>query len=427
MPNRNKYRDKSFYFLIILATVIYFIAQIAVTTGLLYYVFLNDSKDRLSTYITQVSQDIKYGNGKFNLINLYSDPNYISSYPLYIIAVDGSVVNRRLIINGYLDKSNITRFFVYRSPSTLQITKNENWRVYSQEIKSNNIVEGLIAVSVFEPDLNNLPPVDNELKDSAKIIVSNIKIHNNKIIIAKNIRSKISYRVNYEVIDQFNNILARSSNIVQISRLPDYIDRSYVGDVLNSPKFLQVKDTVTKEPYLVIHYPLKDNDHNDIALIASGLPIGYIYKTIENFILIQCIFGVILIILLNWAINILLRWDFARILKKVNIKYHEMNQITKISFTKKENKILINDISVTVPFATNQYYFCEALFSSPTKRWEADELLKRFGENDLTQWHKVYDAMKIMNKRVEHLLPGKLFILRNKVYQINPLFQHIIS
>lgn len=89
--------------------------------------------------------------------------------------------------------------------------------------------------------------------------------------------------------------------------------------------------------------------------------------------------------------------------------------------------MLINDITIPVPYATNQYYFCVALFSNPSKRWESDELLKKFGEHDLTEWHKVYDAMKTMNNRVTHIVSEKLFILKNKTYQINPIYHKLLS
>ena len=63
------------------------------------------------------------------------------------------------------------------------------------------------------------------------------------------------------------------------------------------------------------------------------------------------------------------------------------------------------------------------LFSKPTKRWETDELLDRFGEDpELENGRKVYDAMISVNKKVSKVIPLKLILNQNKTYQLNQEF-----
>jgi len=81
----------------------------------------------------------------------------------------------------------------------------------------------------------------------------------------------------------------------------------------------------------------------------------------------------------------------------------------------------INDQQVQLTYATNQYYFCQALFASLKKKWENDELLEKFGEDfDKDGWRKVYDAMAEINRKTAPFLTEKLVVIDNKTYRINP-------
>ena len=86
-------------------------------------------------------------------------------------------------------------------------------------------------------------------------------------------------------------------------------------------------------------------------------------------------------------------------------------------------KNAINDTVVQVPYATNQYELADAVFSQPTKRWELDELLEKFGDTeDFGNWRKVYDATLALNKRTGL----KIVVYKDKTFRFNPeLVSHL--
>lgn len=412
---------------IILAIVVYFILQLIIS-GLLIYVFLiNYSESQLTQTVNQIVSDISYHNGTWNISRYNSDPDIPERFPLYIISTQGIILDRMNVIHNYLDKSSIFRLNIYSTPKTVNTIANESWRVYSKQIEINGNLWGTVLVAKYDPDTSNLKTTDSQLYKNADKLIKQLQIQNNQLDVSMVNASSFDYHISFEVIDQFNNILFKSNNINSNNKLPDYIDRSYVGNVLISPVYSQIYDTSIHQTFLIKHKKIEDKNGNPIAIVSVGLPIDYIYQLIQFLVLIELITGIFLLVILTTFIHNSINIYIFKFLKKNNIDFYDPKKITKICFSKKEHSIFINDKPVNIPFATNQYYFCEALFANPTKKWETDELLDKFGEHDLGKWHKVYDTMKLINKRLVYILPDKLFIINNKRFQINPIFQKLIE
>lgn len=406
-----------------IVSIIFFIAQLIISVIVLYFFLITQTQSYLKTITQRTRDDIIYNNGQWDLFSYNGDPNLPDTHPLYVISLDGFIIDRWRPVHGFLDKSNISRLLTYQTPETINTSTKENWRIFSEPVTSGNKIIGVVTVSKFAPDAGNLEQVDTILSDNAKIIYAKLRIHNNIIDVSQiDIRS-IPFDIAYEIVDQFNTVLLKNNNANSMDNLPDFIDRSYVGDVLSLPEYLEIKDTITNEPFLMNNLQIKDKQNNIVGIISAGKSIGFIYETIKNFVLIDTIAGLFLSSLLIHFINRSFRRNAGIRVKEAALK----ERISKISFSKKESKLVINDTAILVPFATNQYFLCERLFSNPKKRWETDELLERFGEHDLTKWHTVYDARRLMNQRLQYILPDNLIILKNKTYQINPMFHNIIS
>ena len=332
---------KKLYFLIFISICIYFIAEIIITSTLLYFSLLSQSKNNLQSIANHITNNIQYVNGKFSLLNLNSDPLISNYYPLYIFSKDGLVIYRGYIIQGYLDKSSISRLGVYNSPETIYTTSNEYWRIYSKNLFYNGTSAGLVLVSEFEPNSTRYSQIDTTLKNNANLIAGRIQVNQDKLQIPNNIRKDVNYNVNYEIIDQYNNIVTRSSNVVEQNRLPDFIDRSYVGDVVYAPDYLQIFDPQSRTNFIMAHELIKDNRNNIVGVMAVGIPITYIDQAVKNDIVIQCLCAVLLIIILFGVISVILKQNVVQILRKTNSNYYDLTQIKKISFNKELHRLFI--------------------------------------------------------------------------------------
>lgn len=423
----NLTKSKIFSAPIVSAIMVYFILQLIISGLLIYFLFLNYSENQLTQTSNEIINDLSYNNGEWNVSKYNADPNIPEKSPLYIITSQGYVIDRMNPIHGYLDKSNIFRLASFSTPQTVNTIENESWRVFSKEIKMNGNIWGIILVAHYNPDPKNVKVANSQLRNTAENIFKKLYIKNNQLNASKVNVLDFNYNISFEVVDQYNNILLKSNNLNYNNKLPDYIDRSYVGSTLSLPQYLQVKDTTTHQIFLVKNNEIKDKHNNVIAIVSLASSITYIYQLIEAFVIIEIIIGILLLLLLITFIHNSINIYISNFLRKNSIDFYDQKKITRISFSKKKHTVYINDKSVNIPFATNQYYFCDALFSNPTKKWETDELLDKFGEQDLTKWHKVYDTMKLTNKRFIYMLPDKLFIISNKRFQINPIFQNLIE
>jgi hypothetical protein len=99
------------------------------------------------------------------------------------------------------------------------------------------------------------------------------------------------------------------------------------------------------------------------------------------------------------------------------VEKNNSQKIDVIKFDIPNNELIIDSRSIEIPYASNQYYLCKALFSKPNKKWELDELFNYAGESiDDTNSRKYYDTVIALNKKTGI----KLFEYKNRIYRINP-------
>jgi hypothetical protein len=331
----------------------------------------------------------------------------------YILASDGYVIDRWKPIHGFLDTSDIKHLTAYTTPQTVNTPTQQSWRVYSQPIRHNEQNLGVVTVGVYLPTGTPSGDTDKRLIQAADTLASKIAIKDNTLNASRVDIRDISFDISFEIVDRFNKIVAKSNNANSIDRLPNYIDLSYIGDLLNSPSIQQVQDSQTHEPYLFHTTPVI-HDNTVLGVLVVGRSIAAFSGLVWKFILFEVVAGIFITALGTFA-----AWKIIRpaIIEEQEEPIHEVEHIT---FSKKDSTLLFDNQEVAIPYATNQYYLCEVLFSNPKKRWETDELLERFGEQEFGNSRKVYDAMIIVNKKAAPLLGTRLILAREKTYQINP-------
>lgn len=211
---------------IILAVVIFSFLQIIISSAIIYVTLITQTQNYLRANGQWIQEDIRYKNGHWDLFNYNADSRIPETYPLYIISLDGFVIDRWRPVHGFLDKSNISRLLTFQTPQTIHTVTDENWRIFSEPIIDNDKTIGVITVSKFNPDSDNISKTDALLRDNAKYIHSKLVIHNATIDISHLDIRDIDYNIAYEVVDQFNTVLVKNNNASSIDHLPDYIDRS---------------------------------------------------------------------------------------------------------------------------------------------------------------------------------------------------------
>lgn len=392
----------------------FFLLQLFLGTLTLYGVYMNQANRYVEQTTKRIQDDISFENGSWNLSRYNADPNVPDTFPIYILSSDGYVIDRWKPIHGFLDTSDIKHLTMYTSPQTVKTPAEQTWRVYSQPIEQNNQILGLITTGSYIQNTLSGDDLDQKITQAAKTISEKLKIQNNTIDASHIDMRDINFDISFQVVDKFNKVIAKNNNTNSIDRLPNYLDLSYVGDLLSTPRLQQIRDTQTQEPFLFLTTPLV-HDNTVMGVLVVGRSIASLSELMGKFLIIEFIFGTLLSIggiFTSFAIT-------QPYLATVNDEdiFHETE---KISFNKKESMLVLDDTEIAIPFATNQYYLCESLFSNPKKRFETDELLEKFGETDFTNARKVYDAMITVNKKVEPFLHAKLIIARDKTYQINP-------
>jgi hypothetical protein len=107
-----------------------------------------------------------------------------------------------------------------------------------------------------------------------------------------------------------------------------------------------------------------------------------------------------------------LRKELAELL----ISTENTSAFKNINFDKKTGTIYVDKRKIVIPYASNQYYLCKAVFLNPNKNWEVDELLEKFGEEAMSgATRKIYDAMLAVNKKTGI----KLVVHKNKTFKFN--------
>lgn len=401
-----------------------YIVQLILGCLFIYIFYLFETKSYLNTFIQRVENDIKYNNGSWDMSEYNADPSVPGRFRLYVISTDGFVVDRWRPISGFLDNANYKHLLTYSSPQTVETVTNQTWRVYSKPLtdKYKNII-GLINVAIYNPylkDETEVEEIDNKLQDTVVAIEKKLIIKNQTIIVDNIDIRNIPFDVPFQIVDQYNTVLMKDSNTNTMGRIPSFIDPSYLSDYLHEDMLKQLPNKKHTDTFLIKSHPLFDKNNNPYGIIVAATTIEIMYDLIKLYALISGFVGLILTSIFGIALTRSLS-TAGKILIDEN-KTLPAKNLTIIQFSKKDCTMELNDEKIIFTYASNQYYLCVALFSSPRKKWEIDELLEAFGEQHTTGgWRKIYDAASSINKKVQQIIHTKLIITNNKTFQINPV------
>lgn len=267
---------------------------------------------------------------------------------------------------------------------------------------------GVVSVAHYNPAATDSSTIDADLRKNLSQITAKIKTKGNSIDITSVDTRDVDFDISFEIVDRTNHVLANNG------RMPTFIDPSYVAaEMQQAGTFRVVKDTRTHERFLIISK----------SIIRSASPIGIIVigkslAPFESLIYSYTVSVVGIGIVGLPIISLLLSWLLFRSGKK-STSTNGLQQIPvkRVRFLVKESILEINGKKVEIPYATNQYELCKALFSGPNKRWELDELIEKFGEPTESSniWRKVYDAALSLNKKVGF----KLVEYKDKTFKLN--------
>lgn len=390
---------------------------------LLYQILLIQAKNNLNKTTSRIREDIIFKDGKWDLSHYNADSNIVDNNPLYIITTEGVILERSRPINGLLDLSRFTSINQYLFPTTIDTIANEKWRVLASPINSGDQAIGIIFTSFYQPDDSHIQQIDQNLQQVINTINADISVNGDLIDISRVDSRKIPYDINFQIVTRFNKVVFQSNNNNSITRMPTNIDRSYVDNQLKGERYKQVADASTKKAYLTSTIPILNDNNLTSGIIVTAVPIDDIYQTLEVFVALSLLIGLVMIIAM---IPICFK-IFNSIQSSIQKKIIQKPTPKVINFMRQECKLVIDGEGIDIPYASFQYYFCQALIQKPQKKWEADELLEIFGEEmGGEKWRKVYDTMIGINKKTSHLVE-KLFVVKDKRYYFNPIYIKIAS
>lgn len=408
---------RSLFTLFIFVSFLFFL-QIILSYVFVYKTSLNQIELEMQTLALRIVKDLKY-DGKIWDTTLYNSdpytpyPNGSSGFsnPLYIITKEGFIIERSSPIKGFLDTSDFKHLTQFQKPETIHTVTNEWWRILSKTIEKDGSTLGVIVVSYYNPRDIETTLIDRKMQENILFILSQLQFKDNKINTSKLDIRNIHYEFSFEVVDVYNNVLINNG------RVPTFIDTSYFAkEVENGGKRI-ITDNKTHEQYLIINHIIKGNKSVPVGLIVVGESVRSLYIILQNYVLFALLISVFFIVPLLVYVMHVLRTDVVGILTE-KITIAETRKIVSIFFDKKESYIAINNEKYTIPYTSNQYYVCEAIFSAPIKKWEYDELLERLGDNnEEISGRKVYDAALAINKKCSY----KIIEYKNKVFTMNQI------
>lgn len=409
--NKSLFWNRKLFFAILLCLIVLFFVQITSGYFFIRLTSLTSIDNSLIAFIDRIKHDLIYtGNSwdmrKYNADPLAPYPNSPNPFPLYIITNDGYVIERSRPIIGYLDASNFAHLRTYKDASqTIVSPTNEKWRVYSRLIFNATKVIGVVGVAYYNPQPQLLPEIDAKLNETLGYITSHVRYKNNQIVLDNFDVRNVLYDVSFEIVDTYNR------TILNNGRSPSYIDASYISQEFSHLGRRIIQDSKTGEKYLIHSSILYDNNHNPISLIVAGKSVTSVFSLLKEYVLSASFLSLILTV--PFAVSVIFLFHKS----SLHVDDQEKEQIIphKIWFDKEESAIHIDEAKFIIPYASNQFYLVDALFSNTRKRWEHDELLETFGETtDVVNARKMYDAMLAVNKK----LNMKLFTYRNKTFLI---------
>jgi hypothetical protein len=413
------------YGYIYVMAVVFLIALLAffiIVLVLIKNTFNKDNELYLNSIADRIQLDLVHKEGKWDTTLYNSDPltpypNSSGSAPIYIITNDGYVIERSKPINGFLDTADIKHLLQFTIPTTLSTLTNENWRVFSQDIKENNEIIGVVMVAYHNPEISIIEDIDNKLANNLNKIIGQLILRNGQIDTNKLDIRTIDYNISFEIVTKTNRV------ILSNGRTPTFIDPSYVENELKFENSRTIEDKVSKESFIVLSQPLYTDNGNAGGIVVVARSIEFEDKLIVNYLKIGVSLIIILIILFIALLNRIFKYYLH---KQAVIELENINKIEPkaIIFDHKQSNLQLNDKKFNIAYASNQYYMLKSLFSKPGKLWENDELLEKFGEDLEESGHKkVYDTSLALNKK----LGIRLIQYKDKTFTINPQYKKIIS
>ncbi len=395
----------------------FWLLQLLCGAGLLYIVGINQNALLLQDIQSRLHDDVTYRDGKWDTYRYNADPSVPgNAYSVYMITTDGFVIERWHPIQGLLDTSDFKHLLQLQTPQTITTITNQTWRVFSLPIQQSGSVIGVITVSSFTPTDMDMGQIDSALEDNAHVILDHLTVKNG-IISARNLDVRaIPYTLSFQVVNQFNKIIVKNNNFNSIDRLPNFIDPSYVDNALHSPHERVVADSLTGEHYYVVTSALTDAKGTVRGVIVVTKSISYLYHLLLWYFIGQLGVGILSSVVLSWYVTL------------HPLTPAKEKPLTFVHFDKKTSVLSLNEFDMVIPFATNQYYLCEAICAHPKKKWEVGELLDRFGiEASSENARKVYDAMLLLNKKIMTVQSKRLVMMQDRRYFCNPELAALIS
>lgn len=391
--------------------------------ALLYFLLISSVEHKLKQASDRVLDDLVLKDGVWDVSSYNADSNISDESSLYIISSEGFVIERSRPIHGLLDLSRYSAIDNYSAPQILTAPTNEKWRVFSMPLMSGDKGVGIIMVAKYDPNERDLPEIDKQIQDIATQISANIEINEDSIDVNKIDLRKIPFDISFQIVNRFNKVLLQSHNNNSVSRIPSFIDRSYIDNQIKGSSMKQVEDVITHKKYLTLTTPVYGEKKLLAGIIVVGEPIEDIYWTVKTYGISNLLINIFLIVLAVPAGSF-----YFRMIRRNNQGKNKVRPDPKtITFMRKACKLVVDGQNVDIPYASFQYYFCDALFQRPKKKWEVDELLQIFGEDfGVEKWRKVYDTMVALDKKTSSLVE-KLFMVKSKRYFINPQFLPLIN
>lgn len=380
---------------------------------------INNLKKGIKTTINQVKKDLKYKDGQWNTYSYVNNPEISYDNPLYIFTIDGFLIDRIKPINGFLDTSIFDYALKFDKPQTYTSEINERWRILYYPIERDGQIQAALLPGYFDPPESAASEIDQQLLNNAKKIDSKIKYVNGKLDV-----TEVESSTPYELIDRFNKVLKSEGGI------PAYIDRSFVQKTIEVKEAI-IKDEKTGEPYFVISDSIHDNNQSLIGIVAAARS----YKNTQEYLKSQVFFTLGSALVAIFLVAIFSIYVFGReipsIIKMKLTQLIEPKDVVfeSISFDPKSSVVKIDKETIDIPADTNQYYLLKALFSTPNKKWENDELVEKieglgFGEGNP---RKFYDSAKAINHKLKHKIGTDLIIYKARAFQLTPEIASKIS
>ncbi len=379
---------------------------------LLFYSIYKLNADLQKT-AARIIEDLEYNNGKWDVTPYVNERERFSNDIVYIFNQDGFVIERNNTIKGFLDYSDYRFNSSFKKPQTIVSATGERWRLLSKTIEKNSIIKGAVLVGYRQPETGNQLNNDLLLEQSLEKIMQSVTVEDNEIKIINLEQRNISSKINYQITNKNNQSLLLEG------RVPTFIDSSYVS------KYLEQRYEFINTPpdfYFLKTFPLETEER-----IFGLLIIG---KNLSDNALLIVSFGLI-VLSASTRLAILLKNFFLqnKKLDKSKKKQKEnnnddQNKDKHFSFDAENSRLYYGNEFLEIPYDSNQYYVCKALFSQKDRRWEYDQLIEVvIGKSESLEvkkhWRKIYDAVRIINQKAEEKFAKEPIIFESKTFKVN--------